>query len=86
MIDKYMCKGHGYAYLPNDPELYSVLNPPPVNQDNLCEECSYVMIQRGRDYPQMKDSKIWFNITSDKTQRELMLGRYVHLRFKGKDK
>jgi hypothetical protein len=75
-----MCSRHGYAYLPNDPNLYEVKNPPPINKLNLCQECTDMMIHRVVDFPDMKGLKVWFNVTSDQTQRKLMLGRYVYLR------
>ena len=82
MINFHMCSEHGYAYVPDDPELYEVKNPPPIDKSKLCKECSDVMRERERDYPSFKGAKIWFNVTSDATQKKLMLGRYVYLRLR----
>jgi len=84
MIDKNMCSTHGYGYIPNDEAYYLVLNPPAIDKSKLCGECTKVMKQREIDYPDFKGCKVWFNITSDQTQRKLMLGRYVYLRLRSK--
>lgn len=76
------CSEHGYAYLPDDPDLYEVINPPPIDKTILCRECSDVMRQREKDYPSFKGCKIWFNVITDATRRKLMVGRYTYLRFK----
>jgi len=78
----YTCSEHGYAYLPDDTNLYEVLNPPPIDKNILCTGCSDVMKEFRSDYPLFKGSKIWFNVTTDQTQKKLMLGRYAYLRVK----
>lgn len=84
--DKYMCSIHGYAYLPDDPELYVVENPPPIDKTILCSECSDIMHKFQSDYPVHKGQKIHFNVTDDMTQKKLMLGRYTYLRYVKDDK
>ena len=78
----YTCTEHGYAYLPKDKNLYEVINPPPIDHEALCQECADIMWEREKDYPSFIGCKIWFNVTTDQTQRKLMLGRYTYLRFK----
>ncbi len=69
--------------MPDDTELYEVLNKPDIDKSTLCSECSEVMKKFQKDYPHHKGNKIQFNITDDMTQKKLLMGRYAHLRWKG---
>ena len=81
-MEFYMCEDHGYAYRPNDPDYYLVINPPPVDTSKLCSKCTAVMKKRETDMPTFIGSKIWYHILDDATRRKLMVGQYTYLRYK----
>lgn len=81
-IGAYFCSIHGYDWMPDDPELYIVENPPEIKKEDLCSDCSMMMKQFHNDYSTHQGNKIRFNVMNDMTQKKLMLGRYRYLRYR----